>query len=860
MNIFFNVKAEQDAHFFEGSASPHERRDVMDASQRSPPSPNTAAARFYRQSRRRTMSDTSMESQPGFIDHRGSQASMPVRQKGNRKSGQHLSPRDIVRSAARSKSSQLRAEAKEDGKKSTDGPECSSGEDGSGNEEEAARGGVDTRSVPQSTPTDAKKKGQHRKGTQVSTLSASRPEASSILEANSGRDHRLSFDMSDAPRHDAFGNGDPEHIAVAAEPIEDEPGVVDHRGPVRSHRSELSREYLRRTESRRSDRSRRSHESVKEDGNLPDHDYPTPSVSRRPSDAGKVEEDVCYPMLEMREVDMEGRGRHGETPARNQGEQFGHAFADKYSMGIPGVLPNFPFPFDFGSLEEFCETEREKNGITIPKSKKDDVLEGTAVGASASSGVKAISFSPDKLDGGGMTRRRLTGEHVSRRQRKLSESVGSGHVGRYQRKLALFEGESGQRNDDEAAVDPKTPLLGDRGKNRPGFGATTMGTHRSTVSATDKARPYRFSFYSNAVPSTIHARTLAEIPAEGQTFEELFVGRQMKTPPEEWEGSIVGGNEHANPQEAMLPAQRPGSTGRTTPNNAHIAPSLSSYKAGGIAGMHRNGDRTQGEKPRTQIMRSVEDAEANTWWLDVLCPTDAEMKVLGKVFGIHPLTIEDILMEETREKIELFRNYYLVCFRSFDQDPYSPTYLEALNMYIVVFREGTLSFHFRGTPHPQNVRRRIKQLKDFINVTSDWISYALIDDITDAFGPLIQNIEYEVDSIDELVLILKDAEQSDMLRRIGTCRKKVMGLLRLMGNKADVVKGLAKRCNENWSVAPKSDIGLYLSDIQVRMSLASVEAMLISQAGSLDYHDAKSESLRKNSVAFALQLPRTNFH
>jgi magnesium transporter len=71
-----------------------------------------------------------------------------------------------------------------------------------------------------------------------------------------------------------------------------------------------------------------------------------------------------------------------------------------------------------------------------------------------------------------------------------------------------------------------------------------------------------------------------------------------------------------------------------------------------------------------------------------------------------------------------------------------------------------LQFHFRGTPHPQNVRRRIKQLKDYISVTSDWISYALIDDITDAFGPLIQSIEYEVDSIDELVLIIKDAEES----------------------------------------------------------------------------------------------------
>ncbi|KAG6843502.1 hypothetical protein H0H93_000786 [Arthromyces matolae] len=67
------------------------------------------------------------------------------------------------------------------------------------------------------------------------------------------------------------------------------------------------------------------------------------------------------------------------------------------------------------------------------------------------------------------------------------------------------------------------------------------------------------------------------------------------------------------------------------------------------------------------------------------------MKVLSKVFSIHPLTVEDIQMEETREKIELFRNYYLVCFRSFDQDRNSPTYLEPLNMYIIVFREGILS-------------------------------------------------------------------------------------------------------------------------------------------------------------------------
>ena len=55
------------------------------------------------------------------------------------------------------------------------------------------------------------------------------------------------------------------------------------------------------------------------------------------------------------------------------------------------------------------------------------------------------------------------------------------------------------------------------------------------------------------------------------------------------------------------------------------------------------------------------------------------------------MTTEDIQMEEAREKIELFRSYYFVCFRGFDQDPYSPTHLDPINMYVVVFREGTLS-------------------------------------------------------------------------------------------------------------------------------------------------------------------------
>ncbi|CUS08009.1 unnamed protein product [Tuber aestivum] len=242
--------------------------------------------------------------------------------------------------------------------------------------------------------------------------------------------------------------------------------------------------------------------------------------------------------------------------------------------------------------------------------------------------------------------------------------------------------------------------------------------------------PYRFTYFNDELPATIHSHTISELLQPGQTFRDLFL---------------------------------------------------------------RIGPRP-------------------TFWLDVMNPTDAEMKVFIRAFGIHPLTSEDIMMQETREKVELFRSYYLVSYRTFEQDTNSEEYLEPVNIYFVVFREGVISFHFSLTPHPANVRRRIRQLKDYITVSADWISYALIDDITDAFAPLIQALEEEVDEIDDAILQMHLT--SDMLKRVGGTRKKVMGLYRLLGNKADVIKGFAKRCNEQWEVAPRSEIGLYLGDIQ----------------------------------------------
>ena len=202
------------------------------------------------------------------------------------------------------------------------------------------------------------------------------------------------------------------------------------------------------------------------------------------------------------------------------------------------------------------------------------------------------------------------------------------------------------------------------------------------------------------------------------------------------------------------------------------------------------------------------------WWLDCLNPSNDELAMLMKAFAIHPLTSEDIRVQETREKVELFKKYYFVCFRSFVQHKTLEDYMEPINIYVIVFREGVLSFHFAPCRHSANVRKRIRQLRDYVALSADWICYALIDDIVDSFAPLINDIEKDSDAIEDAVFVARGDDYSALLKRIGECRKRTMGGMRLLGGKADVIKGFAKRCNEQYQITPRGEIGLYLGDIQ----------------------------------------------
>ena len=197
----------------------------------------------------------------------------------------------------------------------------------------------------------------------------------------------------------------------------------------------------------------------------------------------------------------------------------------------------------------------------------------------------------------------------------------------------------------------------------------------------------------------------------------------------------------------------------------------------------------------------------NTFWLDLSCPSRQDVKIVSKLFNIHPLTVEDILSNRTREKCEIFENYIFICMRTCEENFGSD---EEVNFYIIVFSDYAISIHNSSLTTIENVIRKLDHFTSFVQLTPDWMLYAILDDSIDNFMPVIKMMESEVDAIDDLVLVLSQSDQMDLLKRIRSCSKRLTQLLTLLRPKKDILRSVIKRCPERMM----SQVLLYLRDIQ----------------------------------------------
>ncbi|KAJ6190486.1 hypothetical protein N7519_000507 [Penicillium mononematosum] len=247
------------------------------------------------------------------------------------------------------------------------------------------------------------------------------------------------------------------------------------------------------------------------------------------------------------------------------------------------------------------------------------------------------------------------------------------------------------------------------------------------------------------------------------------------------------------------------------------------------------------------------------WWLHVSTPSNEDIDALSRVLDIHPLTVEDIKTRELREKTELFGPYYFVSLR-LPQWPKMAigSRASSANIYGIVFREGIISFTYGNNQHAAHVWSRIKKQQTQLSLTSDWICYALIDDIVDDFAPLINRVQTGVEMVEDGVSVTRPGDIGLALQSIYKYRKEVTHIRQLLHDKTDVIRSFARHCGSLGSTP--AEVTLYLSDIQdhvltMMANLANAEQMLSrSQSKYLSQLSFDSTRMRNTIVGTLARL------
>lgn len=179
-------------------------------------------------------------------------------------------------------------------------------------------------------------------------------------------------------------------------------------------------------------------------------------------------------------------------------------------------------------------------------------------------------------------------------------------------------------------------------------------------------------------------------------------------------------------------------------------------------------------------MESIEElAEVRTahavLWVDIIGHGDEELlNGVRDVLGLHPLAIEDVVNLGQRPKLEEYdENLFCVVRMARDEDGAVNT--EQLSLFLA--DDVVVTFQEREGDCLDAVRERIRSARGRIRERgADYLFYALIDAVVDAFGPLIENVGDRIEELEELVFTEARGARVDPVGPLHAARRDLLVL------------------------------------------------------------------------------------
>ena len=155
-------------------------------------------------------------------------------------------------------------------------------------------------------------------------------------------------------------------------------------------------------------------------------------------------------------------------------------------------------------------------------------------------------------------------------------------------------------------------------------------------------------------------------------------------------------------------------------------------------------------------------------WVDVTGFADHEqLRAIGEQFGLHRLALEDVLNRNQRAKVEDYGSHQFLVLRMVDPTNRDDT--EQLGLF--VGPGFVLTFQERAGDCFGLVRKRLADPTGQMRKRgSDYLAYALLDAVVDAYFPVVEEADARLEGIEEGVLAGRaDAQIVPELHAVRRC-------------------------------------------------------------------------------------------
>jgi magnesium transporter len=254
--------------------------------------------------------------------------------------------------------------------------------------------------------------------------------------------------------------------------------------------------------------------------------------------------------------------------------------------------------------------------------------------------------------------------------------------------------------------------------------------------------------------------------------------------------------------------------------------------------------------PPAQLGDALAD-KGGLLWLDIVTPGEdlaQVQKLLGDLFGFHPLALDDALHEDHVPRVDDWQGYLYIVLHAAD--------LRELDLflgpnYLVTIREGPV-------PPLENLWDQCFQAPDRRLAGSPArLLYALADAVASGYMPAVDGLDEEIDQVEADVF---HRPRPQLIRRIFRLRGSLLRLRRTLASLREVMNRLAR---DDYAVIEPGE-RVYFRDVYdhlVRL-YDIVEGLRDLAAGALDSYlsvtsNRINEVMRTLTVVNVLFLPLT---